>query len=306
MKTILITGATRGLGLAFATRLAQDPENHLVLGVRDLEAGRRIADRLGDNVEVASLDMASAVSIQSFLDGWSTPLFALINNAGLQIHGPAQFSPDNVEMTLAVNHLGVLQLTQGLLPWLEDGIVLGIGSGTHNPNDAAAKMFGFRGGRFSSIEALAQGRTDAETERQAGFDRYATSKLLSMATSVELARRHPRTRFITLDPGLMPGTGLVRTAPRVVQLAWKFAMPLLVPLIPGASTPENSAAAGCNILFDTNSASGETYDHRGAMSADVWDKVTDPAFGQTVLDQSLSHLAQYCTIAPKPELSQAC
>lgn len=305
MKTILITGATRGLGLAFATELAQDRDIHLVLGVRDLEAGRAIAERLGNNVEAMLLDMASADSIQSFVDNWSTPLFALINNAGLQIHGPAAFSSEDVEMTIAVNHLGVLQLTLGLLPWLKDGTVLGIGSGTHNPDDTAAKMFGFRGGRFSSISAHVQGTTDARTERQAGFDRYATSKLLSMATTVELARRHLETRFITLDPGLMPGTGLVRTAPRIVQLAWKFAMPLIVPLLPGASTPERSAAAGCKVLFDPQSESGETYDYRAKPSADVWDKVSDPVFGRTVLDESLAELARYSDVISPPGLAQA-
>lgn len=304
MKTIVITGATRGLGLAFATQLAQNPDIQLVLAVRDLKAGTAIAERLGANVETALLDMSSTASIQSFVENWSRPLFALINNAGLQIHGPTVFSPDDVEMTLAVNHLGVLQLTLGLLPWLEGGTVLGIGSGTHNPNDAGAKMFGFRGGRFSSIAALSQGKTDADTERQAGFDRYATSKLLSMATTVELARRHSQTRFITLDPGLMPGTGLVRSAPRIVQLAWKFAMPLLVPLLPGASTPERSAAAGCKILFDKLSVSGETYDYLVKPSADVWGKVGDPAFGRNVLDQSLSQLARDTDVSLSPFLAK--
>lgn len=305
MKTILITGATRGLGLAFAIELARSPETRLVLGVRDIEAGRAVARRLGNNVDAVVLDIASSTSIKTFVETWSTPLFALINNAGLQIHGPPQFSPDDVELTLAVNHLGALQLTLGLLPWLADGTVLGIGSGTHNPKDAAAKLLGFRGGRFSSIPALAKGKTDADTERQAGFDRYATSKLLSMAATVELARRYPRTRFVTLDPGLMPGTGLVRTAPRLVQLAWKFVMPVLVPLMPGASTPQTSASAGCKVLFDPQSTSGETYDHRARVSTDVWAKVGDPAFGRTVMKQSLDLLARYADATWLPELGNS-
>jgi len=295
MKTILITGATRGLGLAFAEQLAQDPDVRLVLAVRDLKAGNALAQRLGKNAQAVHLDMASQSSIASFLESWQTPLDVLINNAGLQVHGPTAFSEDGVELSLAVNHLGVLQLTKGLLPMLDGGTVLTIGSGTHNPNDREAKMFGFRGGRFTSISALARGETDAPSERQAGMDRYATSKLVAMATTVELARRDTNTRFMTFDPGLMPGTGLVRTAPRVVQMAWTFIMPLAVPLIPGASTPEASATVGCQIALDPASRSGETYDHRGKVSKDVWDKVSDPEFGRIVVDQSVDFL-NHCSL----------
>lgn len=292
MKTILLTGATRGLGLAFAERFAQDADTRLVLAVRDLDAGTELANRLGKNVDAVHLDMASRDSISAFLRAWTAPIDVLVNNAGLQVHGPTAYSTDGVELSLAVNHLGVLQLTMGLLPMLEGGTVLTIGSGTHNPKDKLAKVFGFRGGRFTSIAALANGETDATTERQAGMDRYATSKLAAMATIVELARRNSDTRFITLDPGLMPGTGLVRSAPRMIQLAWKFVMPFAVPLIPGASTPAKSAEAGYRIVKDSNSRTGATYNHSAQISRDIWDKVNDPVFGRTVVDESLALLNQ--------------
>ncbi len=290
MKTIVITGATRGLGLAFAKQLAQDKNNKIVLAVRDLTAGIEIASMLGQNVEVKRLDMASRASIDQFIEDWSGSIDALVNNAGLQIHGPVRFTSDDDEMTLAVNHLGVLQLTLGLLPHLVGGTVLGIGSGTHNPTDRVATMFGFRGGRFSSVTKLARGEMDADTEQQAGLDRYATSKMLSMATTVEMAKRFPSIRFLTLDPGLMPGTGLVRTAPRVVQLAWKFALPMILPLMPGASTPTRSAAAGCKIMSSTAPISGDVYDFNAKVSGDVWEKVFDPEFGKDVYAQSAHHL----------------
>lgn len=290
MKTILITGATRGLGLAFAQQLAEEDGIKVVLGVRDLTLGQEIAASLGRNVEAAFLDLASRSSIEEFIAQWNIPLFALINNAGLQFTGPVVFSPDGVEMTLAVNHLGPLQLTLGLLPWLEGGAVLGVGSGTHNPNDRVAKMFGFRGGRFSSVASLAKGDMDAPTERQAGMDRYATSKLLSMTTTAELARRYPNTTFATLDPGLMPGTGLVRTAPAFVRWAWRRVLPALAPLISGASTPAKSAAAGCLVMFSGKMISGQVYDYTSRRSEEVWDLVFDADFGANVVHQSIAAL----------------
>lgn len=292
VKTILITGATRGLGLALAKRFAAEPDLHLVLGVRDLKAGQRVARDLNPRAEAVHLDMGSFASISNLTSRWDRPLFALVNNAGLQNVGPTRFSEDGVEITLAVNHIGPLVLTLGLLPWLAQGAVLGIGSGTHNPKDKSATRFGFRGGRFTSIAELARGEVDADSDRQAGFDRYATSKLLAMTTGVELARRHPDTRFLCLDPGLMPGTGLARTAPRMVQLLWHNLLPLLVPLISGASTPTRSAAAGAQLVLDAGaSRSGGIFDHRARETDRVWDKVRDPAFGATVVDQSLEWLA---------------
>lgn len=293
MKTILITGATRGLGLAFAKALVRDPDVSLVLAVRDLDAGKRVAQHLGPNAEAIELDMSQTASIRQLSNAWDRPLHGLINNAGLQNVSGTEMSEDGIEMTLAVNHLGPLQLTYGLLRWLDKGQVMGIGSGTHNPNDKGATRFGFRGGRFTSVEALARGDVDAETERQAGFDRYATSKLLAMATSMELARRFPDTVFTCLDPGLMPGTGLARQAPPLVRMAWSHVLPLLVPLMSGASTPERSAAVGSRLLLEPGFAkTGVVYDHKGHASDRVWDKVMDNEFGRTALDQSLDFLSK--------------
>lgn len=291
MKTILVTGATRGLGLAFAEALSKLDDVELILGVRDLEAGRRVASDLRGRVQVAKLDMASRTSISRFVSTWDRPLYGLINNAGLQNVGDTSFSKDGDELTLAVNHLGPYLLIRGLLPYMQGGCVLGVGSGTHNPEDKDAARFGFRGGRFSSIAALAQGETDAQTQRQAGFDRYATSKLLAMAVVPEMARCVPATRFVTLDPGLMPGTGLVRSAPAVVRFVWRAVLPLLVPLMSGASTPQASAAAGLTLLLDPElGQSGGTYHYDAKPSAGVWSKVNDPEFGRIVLEQTDAHL----------------
>jgi hypothetical protein len=123
----------------------------------------------------------------------------------------------------------------------------------------------------------------------AALERYATSKLLVMASTVELARRLPATRFVTLDPGLMPGTGLVRMAPWAVRMAWNTVLKWAVPVLPGASTPERSAEAARRILLEPRFRSGETLGVDG-MPARVWGKITDPAFGKMVLDQSLDFL----------------
>jgi NAD(P)-dependent dehydrogenase (short-subunit alcohol dehydrogenase family) len=156
--TIILTGATRGLGLAMAQGLAREPGISLILAVRDLRAGEDVARNLGPAVRVLELDMESPTSIAAFARSMTGPIRALVNNAGGQFHGAAQFTPDGIERTLALNHLGPLRLITALSDRLGGGTVLTIGSGTHNPEDRLARMFGFRGGRFSSIEALARGK----------------------------------------------------------------------------------------------------------------------------------------------------
>jgi NAD(P)-dependent dehydrogenase (short-subunit alcohol dehydrogenase family) len=288
MKSILITGASRGLGLALAQALDTAPDVELILAVRDFAKGKRAAASLRRSTRVIELDMGSRASIQKFIGAWREPLHALVNNAGLQFTGPAVFNDEGVEMTLAVNHLGPLELTLGLLPWLEGARVMGIGSGTHNPKQA--RMFGFRGGHFTSIAALARGEAQRSSDRGRGMDLYATSKLLSMTTTVELARRYAQTSFLTLDPGLMPGTGLVRTAPLPVRVAWHSLLRWLVPLLPDASTPQRSAAAGRRLLLEYEPAQGEIYDFDVKPSRRVWDLVRDAQFGRRLVDESLQFL----------------
>jgi len=291
MRTIMITGATRGLGLAIVRELDHVADIQLVLAVRDVRAGEAVAGALRRLARVVALDAGSFASIHRLTASWTTPLYGLVNNAGLQLTGPTSFTEEGIETTLAVNHLGPLQLTLDLLSLLKGGRVLGIGSGTHNPEHRMAKLAGFRGGRFTSIEALARGDVDASTDWQRGMDRYATSKLLSMVTAMELGRRHPNVAFATLDPGMMPGTGLMRTSPWYMRAAWNSVMRWLVPVLDDASTPERSAESAARLLLDLPITSGEVYDFRGEPSRRVWPKAREPELARRVVDESLQFLA---------------
>ncbi len=141
----------------------------------------------------------------------------MINNAGVQFVNETKFTRDGFEETIPVNHLAAFMLTIGLMPYLEGGRVLFIGSGTHNPNYPLARMFGFRGAQYTSIVDLAQGKSNAKNTRQMNLDRYATSKLLNMISAVELSSRFKNFSSYVLDPGLMPGTGLARYQNRIMR-----------------------------------------------------------------------------------------
>ena len=294
MPTTIVTGATRGLGLAIARALVALPDQHVVLAVRDVARGEELARELGARAEVHALDCSSLADVRRFVAGWNAPLAGLVNNAGVQQVAGTQRSAEGFEETLAVNHLAAMELTLGLLPHLGGGRVLFIGSGTHNPDNRFATLFGFRGARFTSIDALARGDGDGTTDRQRGFDRYATSKFLNTVCGVELARRVPaaRTAFFTLDPGLMPGTGLARTAPAPVRLLWSTVLRWVAPLLPDTSTTERSGATAAWLLTDPAvvAQSGEVFSYDRRPSTRVWPRVREPDVGRAVVEQTLALL----------------
>ncbi|MFC5905727.1 SDR family NAD(P)-dependent oxidoreductase [Streptacidiphilus monticola] len=126
-STVLITGATDGLGRALALRLAESGTRLLLHG-RNPERGdqvRREVVALGAPEPVLLLaDLAAraevdrlAAAVQAVTDR----LDVLVNNAGVGFGAPGagrELSPDGVELRFAVNYLAVVRLTRRLLPLL--------------------------------------------------------------------------------------------------------------------------------------------------------------------------------------------
>jgi NAD(P)-dependent dehydrogenase (short-subunit alcohol dehydrogenase family) len=135
-RTVLITGANRGLGLEFARQYhaagwkviatARQPEE-----ATDLKA-------LGEGVRVVALDVTrpdSVTALAASLD--KQPVDLLINNAGQGVgleprRSLADVKIDEFERVMQVNALGPVRVTQALLPNLRTGkgkMIVGITSG---------------------------------------------------------------------------------------------------------------------------------------------------------------------------------
>jgi len=109
-KTVLITGANRGIGRALVTEA-------LRRGAKRVYAGTRGAPPPADDrVTPLSLDVTSVSQIQRAVDEVET-LDVLINNAGVAIYDDLS-NLDVIEQHLAVNFLGVLRVTHAFLPQL--------------------------------------------------------------------------------------------------------------------------------------------------------------------------------------------
>ena len=294
MNRYVITGGNRGLGFELARHLAAASDTEVVLAVRDPEAGRKAADEIGDHVGVMELDLASKESVDRFAANWKGPLAGLVNNAGTQFARETRFTPEGFEETFVVNHLHALRLTLALGDALRGGRVMFIGSGTHNPGHPTATKFGFRGEQFESVENCARGLDTSDRIGQLGKDRYATTKFLNMATTVELARRFDPDELlvICLDPGLMPGTDLVRTAPAVLRFGWHYVLPIIARVLPDSSTPKRSGRAGAWLMTAARDDlhHGGIYSYDGKLNRYVIDRVRDAEIGRRVVDDSLALL----------------
>ena len=103
-KTVIVTGASSGIGLATARALATSGAR-VVLAVRSTEKGKAAAAAIPGITEVRELDLASLESVRGFAAGWDGPVDLLVNNAGVGGRSLAR-TADGFEMVLGTNHLG--------------------------------------------------------------------------------------------------------------------------------------------------------------------------------------------------------
>jgi NAD(P)-dependent dehydrogenase (short-subunit alcohol dehydrogenase family) len=258
-KFYLITGATSGIGLEVASHLAKaNQANVIIVGARNpaqAEALRREVPQ--DQLRVLKLDTSSLKSVKSFASEVKATLApnmlsALALNAGIQIISGDQYSEDGYELTFATNVLGHIVLFELLQSALaSNAVIVSTASGTHDGDNKLNKPYKFFGGYFPSAQAVAAGNVSNSPDKaQLGRDRYATSKLCNILFTYAMARKlgEAGPRFIAFDPGLMPGTELVRDHPAAVRFAWKNILPAAAKLMEGASTAKRSGALLAQLL----------------------------------------------------------
>ncbi|OKP10351.1 hypothetical protein PENSUB_4198 [Penicillium subrubescens] len=131
MASILITGASRGFGLALVRELSSRPAaqvSKVFAAARgDSPALKEVAAASSGRVSVVRLDVtdepsikSAAAEVEAQLGGKG--LDVLINNAGVcQYAGDGVKSMDNLEESLAINVFGVHRVTQAFLPLLQRG-----------------------------------------------------------------------------------------------------------------------------------------------------------------------------------------
>jgi NAD(P)-dependent dehydrogenase (short-subunit alcohol dehydrogenase family) len=185
--SVLVTGATDGLGRSLATELAGRGATVLVHG-RDPERGERTVHTIrretgNDRVQLHLADFAELRQVPALAEEVGrthSELHVLINNAGIGSGLPEgrerQESRDGYELRFAVNYLAGFLLTQRLLPLLERSAparVVNVASIGQHPIDFDDPML---------------------TRGYSGTRAYGQSKLAQIMHAMELAERVPADR----------------------------------------------------------------------------------------------------------------
>ncbi len=228
-KTVVITGASSGVGLQAARALAEKGW-HVVMACRNLDKTKTVAESVGmspANYTILPLDLASLDNVRQFVTAFrqlGRPLDALVCNAAVYLpllKEPLR-SADGYELSVATNHLGHFLLCNLMLEDLKNcpspkpRLVI-IGTVTANPKELGGKipipappdlgnLQGFEQG-FKEPIAMIDGKTFKSGKA------YKDSKLCNMLTMRELHRRyHDETGivFSALYPGCVAETALFR------------------------------------------------------------------------------------------------
>lgn len=113
MKTVLITGASRGIGLATAKKFLE--EGYFVVGTSQ----NGVIDSISsDKLKVLRLDISDSSSIDSCIKDLKATLDSidiLINNAGVMVGDALEVKVSDLRHTLNVNVIGLIEFTEKVL-----------------------------------------------------------------------------------------------------------------------------------------------------------------------------------------------
>jgi len=193
MSTILVTGATDGIGLETTIELAQ-LGHEVVLHSRDAEKALRAADKVRHSVPDAKLqtacadlaDLGQVVQMAQELNARLPGLDVLIHNAGVYMLD-RRLSANGFEMTMAVNYFAPFVLTRWLKPLLRQSA---------DPRVVTVSSVAHQSGRIEFDNMNSEREYDA-------YHAYATSKLADILYANALAHRESWLCSNSLHPGVI-------------------------------------------------------------------------------------------------------
>ncbi|MFI2103971.1 SDR family oxidoreductase [Isoptericola sp. NPDC019693] len=240
----LVTGASDGVGLRIATRLA-GAGAEVLMPVRNPAKGEAAAARVRERhpdarLTLLDLDLASLASVAALgekLTAEGAPIHLLVNNAGLMTPPERRTTADGFEVQLGTNHLGHFALTARLLPLLRAGRARVV-----SQTSVAARR-----GRMRWDDLNAERGYDA-------MGSYRQSKLACALFGFELGRRARAAGWgvtsAVSHPGVAP-TSLLAARPEVDRasdtrevrvIRWLSARGLVVGTVESAALPALLAA----------------------------------------------------------------
>ncbi|HEV7887854.1 MAG TPA: SDR family oxidoreductase [Acidimicrobiales bacterium] len=187
MPTALVTGASSGIGLAFARKLAATGHD-LVIVARSKDKLDELADEVRVNVEVLPADLtdpAQVANVEARLTDASRPVDLLVNNAGSGTNGLFADTPiDVLDREVALDVIAPMRLTHAALP----GMIARGSGGILNVASIAAFQAGPLNAVYSASKAFVLYLSEAvhEEARKSGVH---VTVLCPGATRTEFQQR---------------------------------------------------------------------------------------------------------------------
>ncbi|KAF4355184.1 hypothetical protein CsatB_025925 [Cannabis sativa] len=276
--TAIVTGASSGLGEE-TTRVFALRGVHVIMAVRNLDAGRKVKDEItkeipSAKIDIMELDLSSLESVRKFASDYKSsglPLNLLINNAGVMAT-PFMLSKDNIELQFATNHLGHFLLTNLLLETMKKTVLESGREGRIVILSSEAHRFPYKEGiRFDKIN---------EESSYSSIYAYGQSKLANILHANELSMRLKAEGIDITVNALHPGsiiTNLLRHHSILNTVANAVGKFVLKNVQQGASTqcyvalhPQVKGVSG-EYFVDNNKSNPTTLAKDAELAKKLWD-----------------------------------
>ena len=230
---ILITGANSGLGFEAARQFAlRDGVSKIILACRNetkaqdaLEELEELTDK--EIFETLIVDVGDLESCRHAAKNLDTKIDGVILNAG---GGggtePTKLNKDGVMFILGINVLGHVDFTDLII---ENGKLSETGSVMYVASFAARGAPEVRAAKppitEGSIEEWTSVANGTKFDDSSTYtDIYGATKLMGALWTMSMARKHPKMRFMTIDPGMARGTSGTKSLPFFQRLTMETAM----------------------------------------------------------------------------------
>ncbi|MFC0449677.1 SDR family oxidoreductase [Rhodococcus jostii] len=278
-RTMVVTGATAGLGLETCRQFARRGATVVLVGRDRDKIDAAIADLSEstdrDRLNSALADLSSLAQVHK-LSGELLHRFpridVLVNNAGVDV-GHRQLTVDGIETTFAVNYLAPFVLATTLAPAMAQASTADAAGYRHPARIVDISSSGHRGGRLDFDDL------DGTKDTFHGQRAYNNSKLALTLFTRALAHRSDPARLVVncADPGFVRGTTLGRDLSFGYQVVGTLLTPFMADVAKGAETAVWTATAtesgkftgqyvkGCKVVQPSKDA------RDAGLAARLWD-----------------------------------
>jgi len=269
-RIAIVTGASAGIGAA-TTRILAQKGAHVVMAVRNIEKGDKVADAIRSEhpdakLHVMKLDLSEIASIHTFATAYLASydqLDLLINNAGVYSNGKdGKMTADGFALVMGVNHLGHYALTGLVLDRLlstPSSRVVTVTSGAH-------------GGGKIDLDTF-------HTSEAGEHNAYGDSKLANILFTLELQRRFELINATTISVAAGPGATKSDAVQNLIQSQKnrfvRVAADTFTNII--MESPEMGAMPGLRAATDPQVKGGDYYGPGGFMGMRGYPKAKKPA-----------------------------